>query len=65
MLASVSTNGFEVTSLQVTAIGMEPWNRFALQLVNTVSAITMFNTAGSRLLAERDRWLARAIWVAA
>jgi hypothetical protein len=37
----------------------------ALQTVNAVSAIAMFKTANSRLLLAIDKWLARAIWLAA
>ena len=34
-------------------------------MVKAVSAIAMFSTASNRLLSDIDRWLARAIWLAA
>src|SRR6267143_537483 len=63
-LPSESANGIEVTGRQVTSVGTEPYNRLLLQMLIAVSAIARFTAARSRLLWERHRLLARAIWFA-
>src|SRR6266542_1823801 len=64
-MPSVPASVIAVNGRQVTSFGSTPYDSFAVQMVNAVSAIAMFRTARSRLLADRDKWLARAIWFAA